>query len=74
MTPTTSPAPVRGEQWALLALVALIGLNLWPFLTAPGPILTDIRADTGLSYAGVAMLRMPPNEPSLMRLDQRHPR
>jgi CP family cyanate transporter-like MFS transporter len=44
----------------MLMLVALIGLNLRPFLTAPGPILADIRAETGLSYAGVAMLTLLP--------------
>ena len=60
MIPTTSSAPAQDRQWALLTLVALIGLNLRPFLTAPGPILADIRAETGLSYAGVAMLTLVP--------------
>lgn len=60
MTGRVPSPPARDRQWALLALVALIGLNLRPFLTAPGPILADIRAETGLSYSGVAMLTLLP--------------
>ena len=37
-----------GRDWAMLALVVLIGLNLRPFLAAPAPILAEIVADTGL--------------------------
>lgn len=49
-----------GRDWAMLALVVLIGLNLRPFLAAPAPILTEIVADTGLGYGGVAMLTLLP--------------
>lgn len=52
--------PAMGRQWPLLALVALIGLNLRPFLTAPGPVLAAIAADTGLGYGGLAMLTLLP--------------
>lgn len=49
-----------GQPWALLALVVLIGLNLRPFLTGPGPLLATIRADTGLGYGGIALLTLLP--------------
>lgn len=58
MPDTRQPAP-RG-QWGLLALVVLIGLNLRPFLTAPGPILSSIEADTGMGYGALAMLTLLP--------------
>lgn len=58
MTPAATTTQDR--QWALLALVALIGLNLRPFLTGPGTVLADIRADTGLGYDGIAMLTLLP--------------
>ena len=49
-----------GRDWAMLALVVLIGLNLRPFLAAPAPILAEIVADTGLGYGGIAMLTLLP--------------
>lgn len=49
-----------GRDWAMLALVVLVGLNLRPFLAAPAPILTEIVADTGLGYSGIAMLTLLP--------------
>ena len=52
--------PAQGRQWALLALIALIGLNLRPFLTAPGPILSSIETDTGMGYGGLALLTLLP--------------
>ncbi|MEJ6782623.1 cyanate transporter [Aminobacter sp. Piv2-1] len=48
------------RQWAMVGLVVLIGINLRPFLTAPGPMLADIVADTGLRFSGVAMLTLLP--------------
>lgn len=48
------------RDWAMLALVVLIGLNLRPFLAAPAPILMEISADTGLGYGGIAMLTLLP--------------
>ncbi|MBZ9769435.1 cyanate transporter [Mesorhizobium sp. CA6] len=47
-------------QWKQLVLVVLIGANLRPFLTAPGPILTDIVTDTGMGYPSLAMLTLLP--------------
>lgn len=49
-----------GRDWAMLALVVLVGLNLRPFLAAPAPILVEIVADTGLGYGGIAMLTLLP--------------
>ncbi|MGH6860503.1 MAG: MFS transporter, partial [Phyllobacterium sp.] len=48
------------RKWPLLVLVALIGLNLRPFLTAPGPILASIETELGMDYAGLAMLTVLP--------------
>lgn len=47
-------------QFKLLALVVLIGLNLRPFLVAPGPILADIINEIGLSYNQVSILTLLP--------------
>lgn len=48
------------SRLALLALVALIGINLRPFLAGPGPIIAEIVADTGMSYGALAMLTLLP--------------
>ena len=56
---TKDAAPTVGN-WATLALIVLIALNLRPFLTAPSPILAMIRADTGLANGAVAMLTLLP--------------
>ena len=56
---TNDAAPVAGN-WVTLALIVLIALNLRPFLTAPGPILALIRADTRLGNGAVAMLTLLP--------------
>ncbi|WP_139977069.1 MULTISPECIES: cyanate transporter [Brucella/Ochrobactrum group] len=45
---------------ALIALVVLIGLNLRPFLTAPGPVLSDIAADTGMGFGVLSLLTFVP--------------
>ncbi len=52
--------PAAGRRWMLLALVVLIAINLRPFLTAPGPVLTNIVADTGMSYGILALLTLLP--------------
>ena len=49
----------EGERFhpALVGLgMMLIAFNLRPALTSVGPLLTDIRAETGLSAAGAALL------------------
>ncbi|OYR14945.1 cyanate transporter [Brucella thiophenivorans] len=45
---------------ALIVLVVLIGLNLRPFLTAPGPILSDIASDTGMGFGALSLLTFLP--------------
>ncbi len=57
--PENTP-PGSSPHLALLALVALIGINLRPFLAGPGPIVPDIVADTGMGYGGLAMLTLLP--------------
>jgi CP family cyanate transporter-like MFS transporter len=46
--------------WLLLGAVAMIGLNLRPFLTAVGPLAVGIRRDTGLDLQGMALLTLVP--------------
>ncbi|MGS0891965.1 cyanate transporter [Burkholderia stagnalis] len=43
-------------SYGALALLALAGLNLRPFLTAFGPVLDLVRADTGLGFRAAALL------------------
>lgn len=51
----TQAAPI-----ALIVLVVLIGLNLRPFLTAPGPVLSDIVTDTGMGFGMLSLLTFLP--------------
>ena len=44
----------------LLAAVALVGLNLRPFITGVGPLAADIGAATGLDLQGIALLTLVP--------------
>ncbi|MDX1266550.1 MAG: cyanate transporter [Oceanisphaera sp.] len=48
------------EQGAMLLLVVLVGLNLRPFITGPGPVMEMIRAGTGLSYVGMSLMTLLP--------------
>ncbi|WMC11643.1 cyanate transporter [Oceanimonas pelagia] len=48
------------EQGAMLLLVVLVGLNLRPFITGPGPVMEMIRTGTGLSYVGMSLLTLLP--------------
>lgn len=50
---STSPA-------LLLAAIALVALNLRPFITGIGPLAADIGAHTGLQRQGVALLTLVP--------------
>lgn len=43
-------------SYGALALLVLAGLNLRPFLTAFGPVLDVVRADTGLGFRAAALL------------------
>ncbi|WP_043970189.1 cyanate transporter [Acinetobacter sp. NBRC 110496] len=44
----------------LIITVALVGLNLRPFMTSIGPVANQIRATTGLSLQGIALLTLVP--------------
>ncbi|GAA5541491.1 MULTISPECIES: cyanate transporter [Brucella] len=58
-----NPASTGGNRTApiaLVALVALIGFNLRPFLTGPGPVLSDIAADTGMGFGALSLLTFLP--------------
>lgn len=45
--------------WAL-ACIALIGLNLRPFLTAPGPLAGPMRGELGLNFQTLSLLTLVP--------------
>ena len=51
---------ISGETFLAICAVALIGLNLRPFLAGPGPVLNRIGADTGLGPAGLSLLSLGP--------------
>ncbi|OHV87813.1 cyanate transporter [Mesorhizobium sp. ORS 3428] len=44
----------------MLAVVALVGLNLRPFITGIGPLAAKVRAGTGLDMQGIALLTLVP--------------
>ena len=46
-------------SYGALALLVLAGLNLRPFLTAFGPVLDVVRADTGLGRAAALLTTLP---------------
>ena len=48
------------RRWAILGLVVMIGINLRPFLAAPGPLLADIVRDLGMSHEAVSLLTLLP--------------
>ncbi|MCO5131576.1 MAG: cyanate transporter [Xanthobacteraceae bacterium] len=52
--------PSRAEHILLLAAVALVGLNLRPFITGIGPLAADISAQTGLDLKGISLLTLVP--------------
>jgi len=59
----SNPASTGGNRTApiaLVALVALIGFNLRPFLTGPGPVLSEIAADTGMGFGALSLLTFLP--------------
>lgn len=55
-----SEQPSRAARVLLLAAVALIGLNLRPFITGIGPLASQIGAQTGLSLTGISLLTLVP--------------
>lgn len=60
MTASHSSRNTSGRPWAALALVVLIGINLRPFLAAPGPLLAEIVRDLGMSHAEISLLTLLP--------------
>ncbi|MEQ6289047.1 cyanate transporter [Vogesella sp. GCM10023246] len=53
----TAALPLQRQQaLAALLLLALIALNLRPFLTSVGPVLDLLRSDTGLGFRAAAVL------------------
>ncbi|MDO6708554.1 MFS transporter [Photobacterium sp. 1_MG-2023] len=48
------------SDWAGLLLIVLIGLNLRPFLVAPGPILNTIMQDLSMSAYSASLLTLLP--------------
>jgi len=44
------------RRWLLLAGIALVALNLRPAIASVGPLVADIRADTGLSNAALGFI------------------
>jgi len=52
--------PSRAAPSLLLAAVALVGLNLRPFITGIGPLASDISAQTGLDMKGISLLTLVP--------------
>ncbi len=51
--PTTVQTPSR---WLLITGIALVALNLRPALASVGPLVSDIRADTGLSNTALGLI------------------
>lgn len=56
----TSHGPSRLDHVLQLAVVALVGLNLRPFITGVGPLAADLSAQTGLGLQGMALLTLVP--------------
>jgi CP family cyanate transporter-like MFS transporter len=52
--------PPPAANALLLAVVALVGLNLRPFITGVGPLATAVSAGTGLGLQGMALLTLVP--------------
>jgi CP family cyanate transporter-like MFS transporter len=53
-------AAVSQPNYGLFVLIILIGLNLRPFLVAPGPMIVDIIDDLAMSYGAVSLLTLVP--------------
>jgi len=51
---------ISKSSWLLLAAVALIALNLRPFITGVGPLAAEIGRRTGLDLQGMALLTLVP--------------
>ena len=54
------PETPAAQPLALTLLIVFIGLNLRPFLAAPGPILPRIAEDTGFGFGALSLLTLLP--------------
>ena len=50
----------RSPSFGLILTIVLVGINLRPFMTGPGPVIDDIIQTTGMSYQGVSLLTLLP--------------
>ncbi|MEY0489492.1 cyanate transporter [Proteus terrae] len=50
----------RKKTWQIVLTIILVGINLRPFLTGPGPVIDNIIASTGMSYSQVSLLTLLP--------------
>lgn len=57
---TSQSRSLAAGQSTMLLLVVLVGLNLRPFITGPGPVMEMIRFSTGLSYVGMSLITLLP--------------
>lgn len=55
-----SRVPSAFDRMLQLAVVALVGLNLRPFITGVGPLAADLSEQTGLGLQGMALLTLVP--------------
>jgi len=51
---------MQNNRIFLVTTVALVGLNIRPFMTSVGPVANQIRTTTGLSLQGIALLTLVP--------------
>lgn len=49
-------SPEKSQKFLLLIAILLISLNLRPAITAVGPLISEIRLDTGLSSSALGLL------------------
>lgn len=54
--PAISSSAKRISGLGGFVLLVLVGLNLWPFLTSDGSVLTAVQADTGMGHGMAAVL------------------
>ena len=47
-------------SFGLILTIALVGINLRPFMTGPGPVIENIIQTTGMSYQSVSLLTLIP--------------
>lgn len=48
------------SSFALILTIVLVGVNLRPFMTGPGPVIDSIMQTTGMSYQSISLLTLLP--------------